>query len=97
MASYQPPPPPGYPGQPAGQDPGRTLGIVGLVLSILGLGCGLSAVAGVIVSAIGLNKSKAAGYKNTLALVGLILGVVFIVLGFIITFTYTLPMLQQVQ
>src|SRR3954454_21134296 len=80
MSYEQPPPPPGgeppaggknpygapqYGGPPA-QDPGRTMGIVGLVLAIF---CSLI---GMIVSIIAYNKSKAAGFKNNIALAGII-------------------------
>jgi hypothetical protein len=68
---------------PAGVDyPGKTLGIVGLILSIV-----VGGLPGLIVSAIALNQSKKAGYKNTIALVGLIIGIVvtvFYVLLFVI-------------
>ncbi|MDO5287951.1 MAG: hypothetical protein Q4G45_14205 [Actinomycetia bacterium] len=56
---------------PVGEDPGKTLGIVGLVLSIVVCG-----PVGAIVSYLGLSKSKAAGFKNTSALIGLIWGLV---------------------
>ena len=54
--------------------PGKTLGIVGLVLAIV------APVVGIIVSAIALNQSKAAGYPNKLAKIGLIVGIVLTVL-----------------
>ena len=67
--------PPGAPYQQAGaQDPGKTLGIVGLVLAFV------AALIGVIVSAIALNKSKKAGFKNTPALIGIIVGSIITVL-----------------
>lgn len=70
---------------PAGVDyPGKTLGIVGLILAIV-----LGGVVGIIVSAIALNQSKAAGYKNTPAKAGLIIGIVVValyVLFFILVF-----------
>lgn len=50
-------------------DPDNTLGIIGLVLVFV---CG--GVVGLIVSLIALNKSKKRGYKNTIALIGVILG-----------------------
>ena len=56
--------------QPAAEDPGKTLGIVGLILSFF------TAVIGLIVSAIALSKSKKAGFKNTPALVGVIIGAI---------------------
>lgn len=70
---------------PAGTDyPGKTLGIVGLVLAIVAGG-----IIGIIVSAIALNQSKAAGFKNTPAKAGLIVGIVVVaayVLFFVLIF-----------
>jgi len=60
---------------PVGDYPGKTLGIVGLVLAFV------FALAGLIVSIIAGNQSKAAGYKNTPAKIGVILSIVFMVLG----------------
>ncbi|KRC42539.1 DUF4190 domain-containing protein [Oerskovia sp. Root22] len=66
--------PGGVPGAPA-QDPGKTLGIVGLVLSIIGC----TSLIGLILSIVALNKSKKAGYKNGIALAGIIVGAVLLV------------------
>lgn len=67
MSAYQ-----ASPGQPMpqGEDPGRTLGIVGLVLAIVG------SVIGLVISIIALSKSRKAGYKNGLALAGVIIGAI---------------------
>jgi hypothetical protein len=54
--------------------PGKTLGIVGLVLAIV------APVVGIIVSAIALSQSKKAGFENKLAKIGLIVGIVLTVL-----------------
>jgi len=54
--------------------PGKTLGIVGLVLAIV------APVIGIVVSAIAMNQSKKAGYPNKLAKIGLIVGIVLTVL-----------------
>ena len=97
MSYDQAPPPPGggnpygapqYGGPPA-QDPGRTMGIVGLVLAIF---CNLI---GLVVSIIAFNKSKQAGFKNNIALAGIIVGAVLFVVGLIYNLTVGLPMLQQ--
>ena len=72
MAYYQAAPPPA-----AASDPNKTLTIVGFVLAFL---CSL---AGLIISIIAYNKSKAVGYKNNLALAGIIIAAVFIVGGII--------------
>jgi Ca2+/H+ antiporter len=86
MANYQPPPNP-Y-GQPA-QDPGRTMGIVGLILAIF---CNLI---GLVVSIIAFNRSKNAGFKNNIALAGIIVGAVLFVVGLIVNFTVYIPMMQN--
>jgi hypothetical protein len=59
--------------------PGKTLGIVGLILAIF------FSLIGLIVSIIAYSQSKSAGYKNTPAFVGIIIGAVFFVLGIIFT------------
>jgi len=59
-------------GQPAGpvtgEDPGRTLGIVGLVLAIIANWIGL------VVSIVAFRKSKSAGFNNGIAKAGIIVG-----------------------
>jgi hypothetical protein len=67
---------------PAPASDGKTLGIVGLVLAFL------VPLAGLIVSIIAGNQSKAAGVENTPAKVGVILSIVFMVLGIIFTIIY---------
>jgi len=64
---------PGY-GAPA-QDPGKTLGIVGLVLSFLGC----LSIVGLVLSIVALNKSKKAGYKNGVAVAGIIVGALVLI------------------
>ena len=68
---------------PAGVDfPGKTLGIVGLVLAIL------VPLVGLIISVVANNQSKAAGYTNQIAKIGIVVGIVLTVLyvlGFIIS------------
>ena len=69
MANYQAAP------APTAEDPGKTLGIVGLVLAIV------APVIGIIVSAIARSQSKKAGFENQLAKIGIIVGIVLTVLG----------------
>ena len=71
-------PTPAY-AQPAAVNPGRTLGIVGFILAFL------VSPAGIIVSAIGLSKSRKSGNKNGLALAGLILSIVFFIIAIVVT------------
>ncbi|MFF3066260.1 DUF4190 domain-containing protein [Oerskovia sp. NPDC057915] len=71
----QAPAPQGYGAPAPTTDPGKTLGIVGLVLSILGC----TSLIGLILSIVALNKSKKAGYKNGIALAGIIVGAVLFV------------------
>lgn len=55
---------------PSGADyPGKTLGIVGLVLSFC------FTLIGSVVSFVAWRRSRAAGYRNTPALVGIAIGV----------------------
>jgi hypothetical protein len=79
-----PPPAPSAPAAPTGGPvaappgtdyPGKTLGIVGLILAII------TSVIGLVISIIANNQSKAAGYTNTPAKVGIILGIIFTVLN----------------
>ena len=83
MAQYQAVPP------PAAVDPGRTMGIIGLILAFF---CSL---VGLVVSVLAYNKSKAAGFKNNIALAGIIVGVISLVLGIIGTATGTLTGMYQ--
>jgi hypothetical protein len=85
MATYQTPPP-----GATGEDPGRTMGIVGLILAIF---CNLI---GLVVSIIAYNRSKSAGYKNNIALAGIVVGAVLFVLSVIINIT-VLPGMFRVR
>ncbi len=82
-------PQPGYPqsyGQPAyvvGDFPGKTLGIVGLVFAFRGW----LAVVGLILSIVAQSQSKNAGFQNTPAKVGIIVGAIMIGLALIATIT----------
>ena len=57
--------------------PGKTLGIVGLILAIF------FSLIGLIVSAVARSQSKKAGFKNTPATIGIVIGIVFLVLQII--------------
>jgi hypothetical protein len=76
MAQYQ-----GYPPAPAPQDPGRTLGIVGLILAFF---CSLI---GLIISIIAYRQSQQAGYKNNIALAGIIVGAISLLIGLLLQVT----------
>ena len=68
------------------QNPGKNLGIIGLVLGIIGFVVAFIApIAGVIVSILGLNKSKQAGQKNGLAMAGLIVSIVAFIANILFT------------
>jgi hypothetical protein len=73
MTTPAPVPTPG----PAPVSDGKTLGIVGLVLAFV------FSIAGLIVSIIASNQSKAAGVPNTPAKVGIILSIIFLILSVI--------------
>ena len=79
-----------YPARGATPDPavnpGKTLGIVGLILGIVGFVVAfLAPIAGIIVSILGLNKSKRAGQKNGLAVAGVIVSIVALIANIIVT------------
>lgn len=78
MSQY---PPGAYPSGPAGPLPGKTLGIVGLVLAIF---CSLI---GAVVSFIAYRQSAAAGWKNNIALAGIIVGLALFVLSLALNFS----------
>ncbi len=73
---YQPAPIPSAP-TPMGQspeDPGKTLGIVGLVLAFL------FSPAGLVLSIIAKSKSKSTGHDNVIALIGIIISIIGMVI-----------------
>ena len=72
-----PTPQPLQPSVPGSADPGKTLGVVGFILAFV------ANLFGLILSIIALNKSKKAGYKNGLALAGIIISSIGLVLGII--------------
>lgn len=69
-ASAQPSGSPQYGGAPSGPVPGKTLGIVGLVLAFLASPIGL------ILSIVAMVQSRKAGAKNGFALAGIIIGII---------------------
>ncbi len=73
MTNYSAP----QPAAGTGEDPGKTLGIVGLVLAII------APLIGLIISIVARNKSKNAGFQNGLAKAGIIVSIVLMVLNII--------------
>ena len=73
VAVGQPPTPVTY-----AQNPGETLGIIGLMLNIFGINIG-----GLILGVLSRNKSKAAGYSTTLGTVSMVWGIIATALGFL--------------
>lgn len=63
---------------PVGEDPGKTLGTVGLVLAVIASWIGL------IVSVVAFKKSKAAGFTNGIAKAGIVVGIITTVIGVIV-------------
>lgn len=89
MTAPPPPPPPNYgppgdygpPGVP--QTPGTNgLAIGSLVLSILGLFCGVGSIVGIVLGFVARNQIKRTGQGgNGLAMAGIIIGVASLVLS----------------
>ena len=92
------------------EDPGKTLGIVALVLGICGLvigclcGCVFTpcmliglviSIAGIVVGAMGMKKSKAVGLKNTMGMIGLILSIVVTVIGAVLVAIWLISMIAS--
>ena len=75
MANYQAAPPPA-----AANDPGRTLGLIGMILAIIPC----TSFVGLILSVIALVLSRRVGQPNQKALVGIIVGAVYLVLSFVL-------------
>jgi len=75
-------PAPAYGGAPA-PVPGKTLGIVGLILSCIFF-VPLSVLVGLILSIVALVQSRKAGVKNGPAVAGIIISAVLIVIGIIV-------------
>lgn len=80
------PGPYGYPGayQPPAQQPGKTMGIVGLILSCLFF-IPFSSLVGVILSIVAFVQSRKAKMSNGPALAGIIIGGVVFVLTLVVT------------
>ena len=70
------------PAQPPADYPGKTLGIVGLILAIL------LPLVGLIISIVAQSQSKKAGYPNGLAKAGIIVGAILTALGIIFSIIY---------
>tara|TARA_Y100001949_G_scaffold17847_1_gene12687 strand:+ start:390 stop:1028 length:639 start_codon:yes stop_codon:yes gene_type:complete len=80
------------PTAPTTEDPGKTLGIIGLVFAFVGL-----QLIGLILSIIGHSKSKKAGHKNTVALVGIIINAIFVAIAVIMIPLFILISLASYQ
>ena len=73
MADYQASP------QPAAADPGNTLGLVGLILAIIPC----TSTIGLVLSIVAYIISRRAGFQNSKALAGIIVGIVWVALSII--------------
>lgn len=60
----------------ATEDPGHLLALIGILVSVFGF-----AAVGTVLSVVAYVKSKNAGFKNTLAIWGIVVGAVLFVLG----------------
>ena len=68
---------------PPAADPGNTLGIVGLILAIIPC----SSTIGMVLSIVAYIVSRRAGYQNSKALAGIIIGAAWLVIGLILQIT----------
>jgi hypothetical protein len=73
---------------PPGIDyPGKTLGIIGLILAFV------FTIAGLVCSIVALVQSRRAGYRNGIALAGVIVSAAFIVIGIIVSLVVVLVLI----
>ena len=77
MASYQAVPP------PAPDDPGKTLGLVGMILAIIPC----TAFIGLILSIVAFVMSRRVGIQNQKAMIGIIVGAIWLVISIIAQIT----------
>jgi type II secretory pathway pseudopilin PulG len=91
---YQQPAAPQQPNQPAvtQSNPGKTLAIVGFIFAFVAL-----QLVGLPLSIVALVKSRKAGFKNPLAVAGIILNVVFLLIGIGIIAAIAMVATQGVQ
>jgi len=85
MADYQATP------QPTAADPGNTLGIVGLILAIIPC----TSTIGLVLSIVAFIISRRAGFQNSKALAGIIIGIVWLGLSIIAQLTGFLTSMMQ--
>ena len=85
MADYQATP------QPTAADPGNTLGLVGLILAIIPC----TSTIGLVLSIVAFIISRRAGFQNSKALAGIIIGIVWIGLSIIAQLTGFLTSMMQ--
>ena len=76
MASYQSVPP------PATNDPGNTLGLVGMILAIIPC----TALIGLILSVVAFFMSRRVGVQNQKAVIGIIIGALWLILSLVAQF-----------
>ncbi|WP_417562038.1 DUF4190 domain-containing protein [Microbacterium sp.] len=73
---------PGY-AQPPATIPGRTMGIVAFILSLVGLITSITSLVGLILGIVALVQSRKAGHKNGYALAAIIIGAILTILSII--------------
>jgi hypothetical protein len=77
MTNYQAPP------NPSGVDPGKTLGMVGMILAIIPC----TYFIGLVLSVVAFVMSNRVGIRNQRALIGIIVGAVWLVISVILQIT----------
>jgi hypothetical protein len=77
MTNYQ------APGFPGGVDPGRTLGLVGMILAIIPC----TYFIGLVLSVVAFVMSNRVGLRNQRALVGIVVGAVWLVVSIVLQVT----------
>lgn len=88
MSSYGSP----FPAEEApAWDPGRSLGIIGLIFSLSGIFCFVPGLVGAVICTVALLRSRRAGQLNKFAVAGIAVGLAFVVINTLLFLYAPLP------
>lgn len=77
--------------EPSSWDPGRSLGIIGLIFSVSGVFFFAVALIGAVICTVALLRSRKAGFLNKFAIVGIVVGLAFVAINAYLFFFTSAP------